>query len=196
MAVPDSNLSRRERKKLETRERLLVAAWQHFNRKGFDATTVEEITQAADVAKGTFFNYFETKEQVLHALVVWGIQRLSRLLDPALGAPSSPVARLKLLMRTVLDHLSANNGLIGKALLSHLRRMDREDPEHSLLPMIQELVAEAQAVGEIRPDAEASLVTRLLLCSCWPEMKESVPVDVDARIDLILDGLAGPEWRA
>ena len=44
MAVPDSNLSRRERKKLETRERLLVAAWQHFNRKGFDATTVEEIT--------------------------------------------------------------------------------------------------------------------------------------------------------
>ena len=55
------HLSRRERKKKETRQRLLEAALRLFQEFGYDDTTVEEITRAADVAKSTFFNYFETK---------------------------------------------------------------------------------------------------------------------------------------
>ena len=55
--------SRRERKKQETRLRLLRSAWQLFREKGFDNTTVEDITEAADVGKGTFFNYFATKDR-------------------------------------------------------------------------------------------------------------------------------------
>jgi hypothetical protein len=51
------SLSRRERKKLATRQALLMAALSLFRGKGYDATTVEEITERADVAKGIFFNY-------------------------------------------------------------------------------------------------------------------------------------------
>src|SRR5580765_1883067 len=60
--------SRRDRRSSETRDRIFKAALQLFAQKGFNNTTVEEITIAADVAKGTFFNYFESKEQVLFAL--------------------------------------------------------------------------------------------------------------------------------
>ena len=55
--------SRRVRRSAETRERLFRTALDLFARKGFSETTVEDITEAADLGKGTFFNYFPSKEQ-------------------------------------------------------------------------------------------------------------------------------------
>jgi len=58
-------VGRRQRRREETSSKLFMAAMDLFARKGFKQTTVEEITQAADVGKGTFFNYFPSKEHVL-----------------------------------------------------------------------------------------------------------------------------------
>jgi AcrR family transcriptional regulator len=58
-------LGRRERKKRETRRALEEAAWNLFQLKGFGATTVEDIAEAADVAPRTFFRYFDSKEAAL-----------------------------------------------------------------------------------------------------------------------------------
>lgn len=66
--MTDTSVGRRERKKEETRRRIYEAAIKLFNDKGFDATTVDEIAETADVAKGTFFNYFPRKEAVVHYL--------------------------------------------------------------------------------------------------------------------------------
>ena len=60
---------RRERHKAEIRDRLVRAAIKLFGTRGFTDTTVEDITEAADVAKGTFFNYFSTKEMLLTDLI-------------------------------------------------------------------------------------------------------------------------------
>ncbi len=57
--------SRRERKKRETRERIVEAATRLFSERGFDAPTVDDIAAAADVAKGTIYNYFDSKEAIL-----------------------------------------------------------------------------------------------------------------------------------
>jgi len=54
--------------------------------------TVEEITERADVAKGTFFNYFASKEALLDDLSVWHVERLRVALDVSQGAPPSPLA--------------------------------------------------------------------------------------------------------
>ena len=63
--MTEIELSRRERKKEETRERIFKAACKLFRDKGFEATTIDDIAEKADVAKGTFFNYFPRKEAVL-----------------------------------------------------------------------------------------------------------------------------------
>lgn len=60
-----TDLSRRERKKKETREKIFSNAMHLFRMQGFTATSVEQITQYADVGKGTFYNYFPTKEAVI-----------------------------------------------------------------------------------------------------------------------------------
>ena len=60
-----SELSRRERKKLETYTRLYECAMELFRQQGYEQTSVEQITQLADVGKGTFYNYFQSKEAVV-----------------------------------------------------------------------------------------------------------------------------------
>src|SRR4029077_7619768 len=59
---------RRERRRMETREKIFRAAMQLFAERGFSQTTTEDITEAADVGQGTFFNYFPTKQHVLTVL--------------------------------------------------------------------------------------------------------------------------------
>src|SRR5712692_4463898 len=73
---PASNLSRRQRHSAEIRERLFRAALELFAQKGFVETTVEDITEAADVGKGTFFNYFPSKD---HILLAFGEMQLAKL---------------------------------------------------------------------------------------------------------------------
>ena len=58
-------MGRRQRRAAETRVRLFRCALQLFAERGFPDVTVEDITEAADVGKGTFFNYFESKDHVL-----------------------------------------------------------------------------------------------------------------------------------
>ncbi|MFB9658613.1 TetR/AcrR family transcriptional regulator [Glycomyces mayteni] len=58
-------LGRRERKKQQTRRTLIETAARLFNERGYDATGVADIAEAADVTKRTFFLHFPTKEDVL-----------------------------------------------------------------------------------------------------------------------------------
>ncbi|WP_136515637.1 TetR/AcrR family transcriptional regulator [Geomonas edaphica] len=63
--VPPAQPGRRAKRSEQTREKIFRAALKLFAERGFNATTIEAITAAADVGKGTFFNYFENKESVL-----------------------------------------------------------------------------------------------------------------------------------
>src|ERR1700739_3676820 len=71
-----SNSGRRQRRSAEIRERLFNASLNLFARKGFTETTVGDITEAADVGKGTFFNYFPSKD---HILLAFGEMQLVKL---------------------------------------------------------------------------------------------------------------------
>ncbi len=62
-------LGRRERRKAETRAKLIGAAREMLARQGADATRVNEITEAADVGFGSFYNYFESKDAIVAAVM-------------------------------------------------------------------------------------------------------------------------------
>jgi AcrR family transcriptional regulator len=81
----------RERKKVDTRRRLMASALQLFAERGFEETTVEEIAAAADVAPRTFFRYFPNKVDVLFG----DHEELVTLLRDTLASrsPGEPVVR-------------------------------------------------------------------------------------------------------
>ncbi len=73
--------SRAQRGRLRTRAALLVAAREVFAAQGADATTIQDITEAADVAKGSFYNHFESKDAILRAVAQETLADLGRALD-------------------------------------------------------------------------------------------------------------------
>lgn len=83
-------LSRRDRKKNETRTALRDAALRLFVEQGFAQTRVLDITEAADVSERTFFRYFQSKEDVaVAALREW----LERLFSDVEAAPPDQTPR-------------------------------------------------------------------------------------------------------
>ncbi|MGB8323967.1 MAG: TetR/AcrR family transcriptional regulator [Candidatus Acidiferrum sp.] len=62
-------ISRRERKKAELRSQIISTAIGLFSLHGLDGVTVEQIAEAADIGKGTIYNYFETKEDIVVAFM-------------------------------------------------------------------------------------------------------------------------------
>ncbi|MDD2497719.1 MAG: TetR/AcrR family transcriptional regulator, partial [Desulfitobacteriaceae bacterium] len=65
---PDSTatiLSRRERKKNETKQSILNSAIKYFQTQGYDSTTMEQIAEEVDISKVTLYNYFPSKEAIV-----------------------------------------------------------------------------------------------------------------------------------
>jgi AcrR family transcriptional regulator len=65
MTAQEPSTGRRQRKRRSTREALIAAALDLFEEHGFAATTIDDITERADVARRTFFRYFASKDAVL-----------------------------------------------------------------------------------------------------------------------------------
>ena len=68
--------NRRQKRVVRTRRRLKEAALDVFSEKSVDAATVEEITEKADVGKGTLYQHFEDKEEIVITLVEEAIEHL------------------------------------------------------------------------------------------------------------------------
>jgi AcrR family transcriptional regulator len=103
VALPAVVESRRERKKTATRSRLHQAALDLVERGGLAAVTVEEITEAADVAPRTFFNYFQSKE---HA-VLGSDSLLPERLAAAIAARPAAEAPLEAARSAIMADLEA-----------------------------------------------------------------------------------------
>ena len=159
--------SRRERKKQETRQRLLECAWRLFQEQGYDDTTVEDITEAADVAKGTFFNYFGTKEAILDEIALWRIDLIGNHVLGADDVPESAVARIKCLVRAMAAEFSPERKLPQHLLIARISAPIRHESAHRLGSIMHDLVQHGQASGEIRDDVDAGLIARLLLTSTF-----------------------------
>jgi AcrR family transcriptional regulator len=90
-------MGRRERRTAETRLRLFRCALKLFAEQGFPNVTVEEITEAADVGKGTFFNYFQSKDHVLGVMAEIQLGKVREAAEHAMRGDES--------IHAVLHHL-------------------------------------------------------------------------------------------
>jgi AcrR family transcriptional regulator len=156
---------RRERRKDEVRQRLFRAAVQLFGTRGFNATTVEDITRAADVGKGTFFNYFRTKEMLLSN---WAELRLDILRGARAESqrPGEPVKEvLRRLFSRILEEPTRSPatarcmlvGLLGSEPITEMAHGTAEQARQ----ILSDIFLAGQQRGEIRRDAAAADLAQL-----------------------------------
>jgi len=81
--------SRSQKRAKRTRKKLKEAALDVFSEKGIDATTVEEITEKADVGKGTLYQHFEDKEEIVIILAEEAIEHLIERIRSYESAPET-----------------------------------------------------------------------------------------------------------
>jgi AcrR family transcriptional regulator len=85
-------LSRHERRRQRTREQLKQAAMELLLEKGYDAISVQDITDRADLGRGTFYIHFKGKEDVVWAVIQDGIEATAREAYQQFGGAVPPQA--------------------------------------------------------------------------------------------------------
>ena len=98
----------REVKKENKRERILNAAIKLFTKRGFDKTSIADITSHAGVAKGTFYSFFEKKGDVLLYFVDREIETSRKEIQSNLGSQKTLFDQLELVIFTYLKYIFRN----------------------------------------------------------------------------------------
>lgn len=203
--TPDgTTLTRRERKKRETRRRIYAAAFELFLEQGFDATTVEEIAERADVGKGTVFNYFPHKTSFLAALADEWLDRLIEEIGPVEQLKGSARESFERVFFFLADLAVDNPKLAHQALFESLRsmyagRIEEEESIRDFKNITLCLLQKGQSTGEVRSDVDPLHVTTLMEAAFhrtlvrW--LREPGSVDelhraISAKLDIIFEGVA------
>ncbi|HNV03578.1 MAG TPA: TetR/AcrR family transcriptional regulator [Vicinamibacterales bacterium] len=208
MTVPASRARVRRPHAVEpgARERLLCAAVELFERKGYAAASVRDIVEQAGVAKPALYYYFRNKEGILLAALELVASELDRTLDRAASAPGSARARLAGLCTLLLVESRSHASLVRVAHAVFF------SPRESLPPFdfrvfdrivarhLRRIVGSGVARGEIRAEA-SRLITQAVQGLVMLAVGQHVgrrrgrlsPKDMRDLVDLVFDGAgAGP----
>lgn len=156
---------RRERRKQEVRGRILAAARELFAKHGFDATTVDQIAEAADVVPATFFNHFQSKQALLGLMAGEVFETLHAMTAQHLEGPGTSVAKLRRFVASVGESIASSRGVARDVFLEFLRSDATPDEPHPYLerligPFVA-LVAEGQQRGEFRTDRAPAFLAQM-----------------------------------
>jgi AcrR family transcriptional regulator len=167
MTSPVSSKSpdRRQRHAVQIRERLFRAALDLFAQRGFADTTVEDITNSADVGKGTFFNYFPSKDHILLAFAEMQLSKLQSIIEN-LRNTGEPVPQfLRTLGMRMTEEPGRNPSMVRAMLLANLSSTPVREAMrinqargHALLT---EFVKIGQDRGELRKDLPAGEIAHV-----------------------------------
>ena len=195
--------TRRQRRRLEIELRLLDASRSLFIEKGYDETTVAEIADAADVAYGTFFNYFPAKSDLLAAMGEREVAELSEQLSTLARRPDRIDEALTLLFDGFAKRLAAASPR-ERALAAKIQSITfaaaPADRDLGYQEAFATFIRDAVTSGRVRADVAAETLADLVasaysaMALSWVHMPE-FPVRDRARAmaDLLGETLAPRE---
>ncbi|MDO0929414.1 TetR/AcrR family transcriptional regulator [Streptomyces sp. TG1A-8] len=139
-----------------------MAAIELFVEKGYDHTSIDEIAERADVARGTFFNYFQRKEDII---TTWGERRRAALVtgldEDSVFTPSS-IARLHRCM-AVLVRINQEEPQLTTAMLTAWVKAGRPILEEPYVAEVfARIVDSGMRQGELDPGMSPIIVGNVL----------------------------------
>lgn len=201
-------LQRRERKKRQTRDALVEAALALFIAKGYEQTTVREITDAVDVSERTFFRYFANKEDLALSFAKDHTDALMRELA-ARPLAEPPLVALRNALHAAIGALNGKPGALAgdsvylsimkliegtpSLLAAHLRYMHDQDGE------VARVLAEREGVDpatDLRPRCAAAVFNALFINANreWQlagGTVEGMLATFDGCVDRVAEALSG-----
>lgn len=158
----DQPLNRRERQVQDRRNTIMAAALQLFESKGYLETSMEEIAETADVARGTLYNHFESKAEVLLALTdSVAMQWLAKGHKELAVSQSATNAIREVLSAAAewFDKHPASAKAFCFAMREHIAKQNTAMPPRSLTPIT--FVKQAQEDGELTNELAPELLIHI-----------------------------------
>ncbi len=144
---------------------LLAVAVEVFNQRGYDGTSMQDLSQRLGIAKSAIYHHVSGKEELLSLALNRTLDGLTSVVDQTRAVPAPAMRRLEHLVRGSAELLQAElpyvtlllrvrgNTEVERAALERRRQFDR---------YVAHLVTEAQRDGDIRPDVDPIVTARLL----------------------------------
>lgn len=166
LSIDTNNPNRTVRKKEENKKRITTVAMELFNKQGVEKTTMEQIAEEADVAKGTLYNYFPVKEAIIDEYVKENFlikyndrwQRLEKLQDTQ--------ARFEQFLKELVEEVCAHDEIFEKHIvymiknITSLKREERVNSGFRL--MARDILLLGQKNREIRCDIPLDMMIGFL----------------------------------
>ncbi|MFC8221479.1 TetR/AcrR family transcriptional regulator [Streptomyces sp. NPDC057362] len=194
-------VGRRERSKQRVREGIYSSALSLFVEQGYERTTIEQITDRADVARATFFNYFQRKEDLVTA---WSDQRKRQLESFMQDAMESHDDDVTVLLERCIAALAEFNERDRKVTATMLQAWVKAGQ-----PLLEErhagqvfatIIEAGRTRGDIAVDIDPLRAGNILrdsylgLLYRWsqdPEAQPSLHVELREILRIILTGVRG-----
>ncbi len=165
-AQPSQGFNREAQNRIK-QEAFLRAGTQHFNRKGFSGTSLDDIAESLDVSKGAFYYHFTNKEALLSQCYEFTLDQFERITLGVEQTDLSPIDKLGAVCTEIFELQNSDRGPLIRyntitALPPDLRRavLHRTEEIHAKLG---EMIAEGISEGSI--ENQSVLVTRHLMVS-------------------------------
>jgi AcrR family transcriptional regulator len=201
-------MSLREKKKKETRNRIFEISGRLFKEKGFESTTVDEITKEAGIAKGTFFNYFPTKESLLSYFREQKEEFILSIMQDQTTRDIPVREKIENFLILVAEYYEEDRELLRllffeqrKLLMSSGHRLPhgshRKKKQEFLIDLLVDFIREGIKNGEIRPGIDPKLIAQTfyavyfhsLMTWLHSEADYSFSGDISAKINIIFEGI-------
>jgi AcrR family transcriptional regulator len=195
--------TRRQQQKEATARRIFEAAVQLFRDQGYVATTVDQIAQAAGVAKGTFFTHFASKDAVLDHIGAIQLARIAAQIaaDPGFASRDAR-SQLHIVVATLAAGLASQPAEMRALTFEILVRRSVFDIDRQgiseLDALLERIIAAGQGRGELRADIPAAHLATIARGAYFlgvfewvrePEL--DLPALVAQYLDVALDGMVG-----
>ncbi|WP_342544648.1 TetR/AcrR family transcriptional regulator [Lysinibacillus sp. FSL W7-1291] len=197
------SLTSRQKKALETREKLLKTSLDLFNKYGFEHVSVEQITKACYVSKGTFYTHFPSKYDVILEKFMELDQFYSTVeknIDPSLSASE----KILFVYQQQMNYLTK---VVGKDLLRTVytaamtNQVEQDhyliNPQRKIFQIMNTYIEEGIRQGEFRQDVSApniqAIIRRCMRANVYDWLIHSEDFDLASEMaqftTIVLDGL-------
>ena len=187
----------REKKKLHIRQTILKAAAHEFESRGFLNTSVSNIMQAADLGVGTFYNYFNSKEELLMNLAKDLFTQVEDKVKAKQQENFSSLELLKIACKHTAELIDENKFILP-LLDSAVKHSDKPNQTaKNLSPgfkeIFDEIISLGQNRGEIRKDIPVDLIAEMFhsiyQAASFSKLNISFKENVRLKVKILLDGI-------
>jgi AcrR family transcriptional regulator len=164
--VADEMPSRRERRRLEIRDRIVQTASELFETEGYEATTVTEIARRADIAYGTFFNHFPSKLDLLRELSDLAVRDFFQGLEEVSKLPGSFGDQLIALFEEAAaqaEEAGQQTRELHSAMVTLAFPESAVSDDRRMRLAFRNFLVSGLQAGEVRPDVELDTLNDIVV---------------------------------